>query len=99
MAATVTVQLKHPVKWGDTEVVESLELKRTARAMKGFVLPMKGDGTINFEPYACAQVGIRMAGRPDALLDMLDPEDAMELSNVVMGFFVPGRATGSTPSP
>jgi hypothetical protein len=97
VSAPVTVKLKEPVPFG-TETIDELELKRNAKSMRNFALPMKPDGTILFEPYELAKVGVHMAGRPNAVLDMLDPSDVWALAQVVMDFFVPGQTTGSTPS-
>src|SRR5690242_7316417 len=88
------VKLKHPIQFGE-DMVETLTIKPTARAFRDFGLPMQQDGTIIFQPYPLAGVGIRMAGRPNALLDRMHPEDMWEVAQVALGFIVPGRGIGT----
>lgn len=93
------LKLKYPTKVGEGgELVEQLALKCTGRSMKDFVLPTKGDGTVLFEPYACAKVGVHMAGQTTAFLDAMDAQDVFALAEVVMDFFGSGPPTGKEPS-
>ncbi len=97
MSRSVTVKLRVPVEFGkDAAAIEELVLKPTARAFKEFSLPMKEDGTILFEPYKLASVGVRMAGLPNAVVDKLDVEDMVEIAQEVMTFFAPSQTTGNT---
>lgn len=97
---SVTVKLSEPIAWGKDEVVEELVLKPTSRAFREFSLPMSGDGKLDYQPYSCAKVGVRMAGKPDAFVDKLSVSDMLEVAQVVIGFFGGSTAkTGSEPSP
>lgn len=91
--------LKKPVQFTDSILVEELTMRRTAKAFRDFTLPMQADGTIMFQPYALAKVGVRLAAHPDALVDKLDPADMWQIAQVVMGFITGGPMTGDTPSP
>lgn len=96
----VTIALRTPVQFGrDAEPIAELTIKPNARAFRDFSLPMREDGTILFQPYELAKVGIKLAGHPTAVLDLMDPADMWEVAQAVMGFTVPGLKTGSTPSP
>lgn len=100
MAKTVTLKLQEPVQFGkDAEPIAELVLKPTARAFRDFSLPMREDGTVIYQPYPLALVGMRMAGHPAAVLDLMCPEDMAEVARVVMGFIGTGPATGPEPSP
>ena len=98
MSEAVVVKLRTPVQFGE-EMIEELTLKPNSQAFRNFGLPMKEDGTIVFQPYALARVGVRMAGQPNAVLDKLDPADMWEVAQRVLGFTVPGLETGSAASP
>ena len=90
-----TLTLRVPVEFG-SETISELTFKLNAQAFRNFGLPMQADGTIIFQPYELAKVGIRMAGQPPALLDRLDPADLWEVAQRVLGFIVPGHGTGPT---
>lgn len=99
MAAPVTVRLREPVQFGrDAEPITELVLKPTARHFRDFTLPMKEDGTMLYQPYPLALIGMKMAGHPAAVLDLMHPADMSEVARVVMGFIEPGQGTGSTAS-
>lgn len=85
--SSATVKLSDPVQFGKDELVEELVVKPTARAFREFSLPMKEDGTILWQPYTLATVGVKMAGHPPAFVDKLSVRDMVALSHVVMGFF------------
>jgi hypothetical protein len=85
-----TLLLRKPIPFGKDTVISELRLMVSARAFKEFSLPMKEDGTIMFQPYALAVVGIKMAGQPAAIADKLDVRDMMELATAVMGFIGTG---------
>lgn len=96
--ADIIFKLRHPVEFGkDSEPVSELALKRSARAFKEFSLPMQGNGSACYQPYALAQVGVRMGGKADPFLDKMDPEDMQALAQVVLGFLGLGLGTGDTP--
>ena len=97
--SSVTVQLKHPVALG-SETIEELILKPNMRLFKDVSLEI-GNGTMKFNPYALACVGVQLAGRPaaTALVDKMHPSDAMEVAQAVIGFLSPAQTTGSEPSP
>lgn len=95
----LTLQLEKPIQFGK-ELITELVLRPSAKAFRDFSLPMKADGTILFQPYELASVGVRMARYPSAVVDMLAPEDMIQLAHQVMDFFAPaGPKTGSEPSP
>lgn len=81
----ITIKLEVPVILGE-ENVEQLVLKPTARAFKELSVPMSGDGKMFYEPYALANVGVRMAGQTTALVDKLDPADMSAIAQAVLGF-------------
>jgi hypothetical protein len=84
--ASVTVKLTEPIEFGKDTVIEELVVRPTARAFREFSLPMKEDGTVLYQPYALAAVGVKMAGQPNAIVDKLSVKDMSALAQVVMGF-------------
>ena len=95
MAAEIKIALSTPVKLGENgELIESLTLKPTARAFRDFALQMRDDGTVVFEPYKLAGIGVRLAGQVPQILDLLDPADMMEVATAVMGFLGTRPRTG-----
>lgn len=88
----VKYTLEYPIEFGKETIVE-LELRPSAGAFRGFKQTMSVEGTVTFEPHAAALVALRMAGRPDVLLDKLDPSDMMALAGLAQSFFVSGRQT------
>jgi hypothetical protein len=92
----ITLKLHTPIQLG-SELLEELSVKWTARAMKGFSLPLTADGGVLFQPYELARVGVQMAGQPSVLLDKLAGPDIMALAQVVMSFFGDALTTGSAP--
>lgn len=100
MAAPVTVRLREPVQFGkDAEPITELVLKPTARHFRDLVIRTAEDGTVEYEPYRLALVGMKMAGQSAAVLDLMDPRDMSEVAAMVMGFISPGQPTGSVASP
>ena len=98
MAQPVVIKLKTPVQFGkDAEPVGELVLKPTAKHFRDFTLHMTSDGTVLYQPYPLALVGLRMAGHPSAFLDLMDPVDMSEVARVVMGFIEPSQAIGPAP--
>lgn len=94
-AAGRTLRLHVPIQFGENAPpIEELTFALNARAFRDFALPMREDGTIMFQPYELAKVGLRMAGQPAPVLDRLDPADMMEVAERVMGFLVPGQKIG-----
>jgi len=83
----VTIKLRVPAQFGK-DTISELTLKPSSRALKEFALPMDPSGKIDYQPYACAQVGVRMAGQPMALVDKLDPRDLNEVGQTVLGFLI-----------
>lgn len=95
MAASI-IALRVPVQLGEQgELVRELTLKPSARAFRDFSMPLKDDGTILFQPYALAAVGVKLAGQPPAFLDRMDPADMVEVAQAVMGFIGAGLGTGT----
>lgn len=94
-------RLRFPVQFG-SERIEELTLKANGRAMQGFKVQFqaKGDdeGGVVLEPYRFAELGLRLAGKPRAILDMMHPCDQFGLGTVTLGFFTHGPPTGKTPS-
>ena len=98
MAASVTIRLSTPVQFGnDSEPISELVLKPTARAFRELTLPIKDDGTVLFQPYELAKIGLKLAGQPAPVLDLMDVADMMEVATAVMGFLDPSRRTGTGP--
>ena len=98
MAAPVTIKLSTPVQFGkDSEPIAELVLKPTARAFRELTLPIKDDGTVLFQPYELAKIGLKLAGQPAPVLDLMDVADMMEVATAVMGFLDPSRRTGTGP--
>jgi hypothetical protein len=97
------VVLGHPVDFGAKERIEQLELKPNCRSFREYELPMEmvegGRNRVLFRPYELARVGLHMAGRPQAVLDKMHPEDMWEVANRVMGFIGVAPTTGSGDSP
>lgn len=83
----VTIVLRCPAQFGKEEIRE-LVLRPSSRALKEFALPMDPGGKIDYQPYACAIVGVRMAGHPAALVDKLDPRDLNEVGQTVLAFLI-----------
>jgi hypothetical protein len=83
----VTIKLLDPFQWGDSETVAELTLTPTPRAFKDVGLLMKADGSILFQPYPLAQVGMKLAGRPSVAVDKLSVRDMNALATAVLGFF------------
>lgn len=81
------LKLRDPVQFG-SELIEELVFKPSARAFKEFSLPMDQRGKIDYQPYALAQVGIKMAGHPAAVVDKLSVRDMNEVAQAVLGFLV-----------
>ena len=98
MSKPVIIKLSSPVQFGrDAEPITELTLKPTARAFKEFTLPMKDDGTVMFQPYELAKVGLKLAGHPAPVLDLMDPADMMEVAAAVANFLGTPLKTGTTP--
>lgn len=97
------VVLKHPVDFGSKERIEELQLKPNCRSFREYELPMEmvegGRNRVLFRPYELARVGLHMAGKPQAVLDKMHPEDMWEVANRVMGFIGVAPTTGSDDSP
>ncbi len=82
----VVVKLKQPIQFG-SELIEELEIKWSARAVKDLSIPITEDGGVLLQPYPLAVAGLKMAGKsPAALVDKLSGVDMMEVARVVMGF-------------
>lgn len=98
MASQVTIKLSTPIQFGkDAEPIVELVLKATPRAFRELQLPITEDGTTLFRPYELAKVGLKMAGQPAPILDLMDIADMMEVATAVMGFLIPSQKTGSAP--
>lgn len=93
-----TYTLKHPVQFG-SEVIESVTLRPTGRAMQGFKVETSGSGGVVFEQYRFAELGLKLAGRQRAIVDLMHPCDQFGLGMVALGFTSSGPGTGSKPSP
>lgn len=92
-----TYRLAYPVKWGE-QLIETLTLRANGRAMQGVKILVR-DEAIEFEPYRFAELGLKLAGQPRAIVDMMHPRDQTGLGMVALGFIAPGLGTGSRPSP
>lgn len=98
MATPITIVLSTPVQFGkDAEPICELVLKPTARSFREVTIPIKDDGTVLFQPYELAKVGVKLAGHPAAVLDLMDVVDMMEVAVAVMGFLSPSQRTGTAP--
>jgi hypothetical protein len=90
-------RLRFPIEFGD-ETIEELKLRCNGKAMKGFKVMIGADGGVVFEPYAFAELGLRLANQPRAIVDRMHPCDQFGLGMVALGFFIGGPETGRTPS-
>lgn len=88
-------RLAYPVEVAGRTISE-LTLTPKARAFKGFKMRAAADGSTDWEPYAAAEVAIRMAGESTPVLDALHPYDVSELGKLAMSFFASGPLTGKT---
>lgn len=79
------LRLKQPIKRG-SETIESLTLKFSARALRGFKLEIKGDGGMVFDVHECAALGLRLAAQPVDVLDKLEREDFNDLARAAQLF-------------
>jgi hypothetical protein len=89
----VTVTLNYPIQFGQ-ELVEELTIRATAKAFRNFEVQGTQDGRMVFKPYELAILGLAMAGKPRAMVDLMDPSDMQEVATIVLGFIENGRATG-----
>lgn len=89
--------LKFPVTFG-TETIETLSLRPSGLAMRGFKVETRADGGVVFEQYRFAELGLKLAGKPRPIVDLMHPCDQFGLGMVAMGFFVSGPTTGRTGS-
>ncbi len=64
-----------------------LVLKPTARAFNGFSITAKQDGSVVYEPYALAKIGMSMAGHAPGFVDKLDVRDMNAVAQLVLSFF------------
>lgn len=90
-------ELETPVTFGSEEI-QRLDLAGNGRAMKDFSVKFV-DGGVQFEPYRFAELGLRLAGKPRAIVDLMSARDVFGLGLVAMGFIVPGLETGKTVLP
>lgn len=91
--------LKCPIQFGE-ELIEELKLRPNGRAMQGFKMTFSGGSEVpDFEPYRYAELGLRLAGKPRAIVDRMAPCDQFGLGMVAMGFTVSGPGTGKKRSP
>lgn len=95
MGDATVIKMRVPVPMGqDAEPLTELELKPAAKHFREFSLPMRDDGTVIYQPYELAKVGLRMAGHPASVLDRMHPADMNAVAGAVMGFLGAGPATG-----
>jgi hypothetical protein len=88
-------KLAHPVHFGE-ELIDVLTLRPSGLAMKGFKVVTTGDGGLEFEPYRFAELGLRLAGKPRAIVDRMHPCDQFGLGMVALGFTMRGPEIGKT---
>jgi hypothetical protein len=91
-------RLEYPVTFG-SELIESVQLKPTGRVMRDFKLRIGADGSMEMDIFKLAELALKMAGKPSAVLDKMDPLDITGLSMLVLAFIMPGLKTGKTASP
>ncbi len=89
----MTLELRDPVEFAG-EKIAVLTLKPKAKAFKGYSVTAGANGFV-FEPYAAAAVGLKLAGQPAEVLDLMSPSDMFELAQLALSFIVPGLKTGS----
>jgi hypothetical protein len=89
------IKLSVPIEFGG-DTISVLVLRPSARAFRGFSLPMTAEGGVLFQPYELAALGLKLAGQPAQLLDKMDARDMAEVARAAMDFFVPGQPTGKT---
>lgn len=102
MSDPIVVKLSTPFKFGkNSEPVEELVLKPTARACKELSIQCGADGGFKYEPYKLAEIGLKMAGYPSAVLDSGDPpvsmEDMIKIGKAVQDFLALSQMTGVEP--
>jgi hypothetical protein len=79
----VAVQLKHPVMFG-SEQVTALEFRRGKMGdMKG--IKLSGD---DISADDLMMIASRMCGKPLKVLEMLDVDDAGEVTSIALDFYV-----------
>jgi hypothetical protein len=98
-APSDTYRFKVPVKFGDEELIEEVTLRANGRAMQGFKVETTASGGVVFEPYRFAEQGLKLAGKPRAVVDRMHPCDQFGLGMVALAFFTSGPGTGSVASP
>lgn len=96
--------LQVPVQFGQ-ELIERLTLRPRGKHLRDYTLPMRQEPgedlpVLLFQPYALAEVGLKMAevAGVRTVLDKMDVADVWGLAQVVFGFINGGPATGSAPS-
>lgn len=97
------VKLREPIEFGKDEsgkarLIETLVLKPSSRAFKEYSMPMKQDGTMLYQPYELARVGLQMAGFPASLVDKIYAADMLEVAQEVLGFIGVSQRTGNSES-
>jgi tail assembly chaperone E/41/14-like protein len=91
MSEPVTVKLQHPIRLGESQVIEELIIRPlTGRDLRRLPQASNLDTTL-------ALAG-RLSGQPDAVIDRLTGEDLAEVLQAVDNFMPSGRPTGSAPS-
>jgi len=82
--------------FGSWRRVVGMTLRPSGLAMKGFKVVTTGDGGLEFEPYRFAELGLRLAGKPRAIVDRMHPCDQFGLGMVALGFTMRGPEIGKT---
>lgn len=90
-------RLRFPVEFGE-DTIEELKLRCNGKAMRGFKVALGADGGVVFDPYAFAELGLRLAGQPRAIVDKMHPCDQFGLGVVALGFFTGGPGIGKMSS-
>lgn len=98
ISAPDVYRFKVPVNFAG-EVISEVTLRANGRAMKGFTVDTRADGGVVFEAYRFAELGLRLANQPHAIVDLMHPADQFGLGMVALGFFTLGPGTGKSASP
>lgn len=83
------IQLSYPIEFG-SETISTIELRR---GRLGDLKGIKIDGMPSFDQLAL--VASRMSGKPLPVIERLDAEDAHEVVQCVLAFFMKCLAGGS----
>jgi len=95
---STTVKLKTPITFGSATIGELTFRRPKAKDFAGIELKI-GDGGLVLDFSSILRLAGRLCGQPDAVIGEVDIGDFTEITEIVMGFIMPGRPIGETGSP